>query len=116
MTNNCEKHERFILEGGCPAVAFEEAQVTVPVTVQAGAEAHEVKLSCNGGPHITYNSDVTPGVPCAVSKFTISQRLLVEIPVVFNAEADIGTAHVKFERHEGDSARCECADSKRMGY
>ena len=114
MSNNCEKHERFVLEGGCPAFVCEEAEVTVPFLVRAGAEVRDVDLHCNGNPRITRNSDFTPGVPCAVSRFTVSQRMRVEIPVIFTAETDVGTAHVKFESCDEMQEHCnECPDSKR---
>ncbi|MCL2343252.1 MAG: hypothetical protein FWC62_05070 [Firmicutes bacterium] len=91
-----EKVERFVLMGGCPANVKEEAKVTVPCAVRAFAEVKDVELKCQGEPVVTCNSDEAPGCPGAVSKFTVSQRMLITIPIVFRAEADVGEGHVVF--------------------
>ena len=96
MADRCEKHERFILEGGCPAKAFEEAIVTVPVEVRAFADIGDVDLHCVGDPVITRNSDCAPGCPGAVSKFTIKQKLRVDVPILFGAECNVGEGHVVY--------------------
>ena len=112
---NYEKLERHMMDRGCPARASEEADVTVPVIVRARSDVREVELKCVGEPRITFNSDVTPGRPGAVSRFTVSQRLRVEIPIIFFAEADVGEGHVKYkngERCEGEPERFEDCDCR----
>ena len=98
------------MEDGCPALAHEEALVTVPVKVCAFVDVGDSKLECMGPPVITKNSDKTPGKPCAVSKFTISQKLRVDIPVIFAAEAEIGEGHVDFDQDPpsdpGNNCKC----------
>jgi len=100
------KHEKFIMDSGCPAKACEEALVTVPVEVRAFAEVQEVELTCVGSPVINRDSDVTPGCPGAVSKFTISQKLRVEIPIIFRAETEIGQDHVVYSPCEDQHCNC----------
>jgi len=84
------------LEGGCPTNASEEVTVTVPVTVHAYANCGDIAVNCMGSSVITRNSDSTPGDPGAVSVFTVSQRLRVDIPIGFGADADVGDGHVYF--------------------
>ena len=111
MANGYEKREKFILESGCPADVCEEAKVTVPVTVRAFSEIGDVDLHCCGKPVITKNSSVTPGCPDAVSKFTISQKMNIKIPIMFGADTDIGEGHVMYDLHDNndnDDRDCDC--------
>ena len=108
MDNN-EKVERFVLMGGCPANVKEEAKVTVPVAVRAFAEVKDVELKCQGEPVVTCNSQETPGCPGAVSRFTVSQRMRVTIPIVFRAETEGGEGHVVFSLCPGE---CPCKDKE----
>jgi len=108
MDNRYEKIEKYTLEGGCPTNAFEEAIVTVPVVVHACADVGHVELKCMGPAVITRNSDDAPGKPHAVSKFTVKQRLRVDIPIVFGAKADVGEGYVDFSSSENDPAPCRC--------
>ena len=94
------KHDRH--EGGCPARVFEEARVTVPFTVRAFADVDDVDVRCKGKPEIRFNCDETPGEPGKVSRFTVSQRLRVDIPIEFRADADVGEAHVDFDLHDDE--------------
>lgn len=102
MHNKCEKYEKFSMDGGCPMVAHEEATITVPVAVRASAEWGEAELKCLGAAVVTRNSDLTPGKPCAVSKFTVSQKIRVDIPLKFNAEVELGQEHVEFASLAGN--------------
>ena len=104
---NYEKFERHV-GGGCPTRAFEEAEITVPVIVRAHAEVHNVEIKCMGEPHIKCHSSVTPGRVGAESRFTVSERIRIEIPIDFHAETDIGQGHVKYKHcHNRD----ECPDN-----
>ena len=108
MVNGYEKRQKFILEHGCPANAWEEATVTVPVEVCAFVDVDDAKLKCMGPPVITKNCDHTPGRPCAVSKFTVSQKLRVDIPMLFGMEADVGEGHIDFDSNGDDPCKCKC--------
>jgi len=109
MDKKYEKIDKYTLDGGCPANAFEEVTVTVPVTVRAFADVGHVDLKCMGPAMITRNCDDLPGTPYAVSKFTIRQKLRVEIPVVFGAEADVGEGHIDFPTSGYEPDKCKCA-------
>ena len=107
--NNNEKLERFALTHGCPACVKEEAKVTVPCAVRAFAEVKEVEIKCKGEPCVVCGSQEAPGCSNAVSKFTVSQRIVVTIPLVFRAEADVGEGHVEFSLCPED---CPCKDKE----
>ena len=118
MSYDCQRNERFIMEHGCPARASEIAKVTVPVEVRARSELKEVAIHCMGPAVITRNSDRAPGVPCAVSKFTVSQRLRVDIPLEFTAETDVGEGHVVYglceEEEPGVVPTADCRNDCRI--
>ena len=105
-----EYHMKHIMGGGCPARTSEDAKVTVPVKVSARAEVGEVTIKCKGPAVVTRNSDKTPGMPGAVSRFTVSQRLRIDIPLEFTAEADVGEGHVVYSSCEDRERPCcdEC--------
>ena len=109
MSNKHERHERFLMCNGCPAHGFEEAIVTVPITVGAKSEVNEIEFSCVGPCIIKRDSTITPGCPGAVSKFTVCQKLRVDIPLMFSIDADIGEGHVDFDfdKHDDHCGKCE---------
>jgi hypothetical protein len=86
----------------CPASGFQLANVSVPVTVYPFAEAGAPKTKCCGDAIVTPGKDTCNGRPHGACSFTISQRICVEVPVVFGAKAIIG----------GTTIECECATSK----
>ena len=100
MTNGYERIEKFIHEGRCPAKVHEEAIVTVPCAFRARSEVGDVTIKCVGEPIVTMNSNFAPGCVGKESKFTISQKLRVDIPILFIAEADVGEGHVVFGSEE----------------
>ena len=110
MNNKYEKHEKYVLEGGCPASASEDVNVTVPVTVRAYANCGNVELHCMGGAVVTRNSNDTPGRPDMISKFTVSQKMRVEIPMMFGCECDVGEGYVDFDSSGDpcDRRKCSC--------
>jgi hypothetical protein len=86
---------------GCVAVGCREINVSVPITVKAFGEAGNAVTRCMGEPVVAtgYSSD-SNGKKEACN-FTISQRLQIEIPVIFGARAEAGEASV-------DCECCEC--------
>lgn len=85
---------------GCSAVGYQEVNVSIPVTIKPFGEAGNAKTQCIGGPVITAGISEFHGTPGGECKFTISQKLRVEVPVVFGARAEVGDA----------SVRCGCTD------
>lgn len=90
------------MEGtGCSAVGFQDVNVCIPVTIKPFGEVGNAKTQCLGKAVVSQGCPKCPGKPGEVCKFTISQKLRVEVPVVFGARAEIGEASVD----------CGCADS-----
>ncbi|MBQ7935408.1 MAG: hypothetical protein IJ333_03565 [Clostridia bacterium] len=87
---------------GCPVVGYQDVDVCVPVTIKPFGEVGNAKTQCLGKPVVYPDCDRYPGKPHEVCKFTISQRLRVEVPVIFGARAEVGDALVD----------CGCAEEK----
>ena len=110
MDNRFQEHDRFMFKGGCPCKTSEEVSVTVPVSVSAHADRGNVELRCMGPSVITRDCDRDP---CsATHRFCITQRMRVDIPIKFEAQADIGKECVKFascEKDDDDDEKCKCS-------
>lgn len=81
-------------KAGCLAVGYQDVDVCVPVTIRPFGEAGNAKTKCLGKAVLLPGCDYCPGKPGDVCKFTISQKLRVEVPVVFGARAEVGEASV----------------------
>ena len=111
MINGYEKRENYTIENGCPSVTHEEATVTVPVCVDAYAKYGNISLDCMGPPVITRNSSETPGRPGAISRFTVKQRMRMDIPIIFGMKCEVGEGHVLFDLcDKDDNDDCKCHD------
>lgn len=86
---------------GCSAIGYQDVDVCIPVTIKPFGEVGNVKTHCEGKPLIIQGCDCCPGKTGGVCKFTISQKLRVEVPVIFGAKAEIGEASVE----------CGCTES-----
>ncbi len=86
---------------GCSAIGYQDVDVCIPVTIKPFGEVGNVKTHCEGRPVINRGCEYCPGKPGDVCKFTISQKLRIEVPVIFGANAEIGEASVD----------CGCAES-----
>ena len=107
--DKCDRHDRYILSGGCATRTCEEARVTVPVAVRACAVPGNVEIRCHGPAVINRNSNVCPGVPNGCTIFTISQRIRMDIPVEFKAELELGDSCVQFATGENEPD-CGCGN------
>lgn len=102
MENEFEK-DKDMDKVGCSAAGFQDVNVCIPVTVKPFGEVGNAKTQCIGKAVVSSDCDHCPGKPGGVCKFTISQKLRVEVPVVFGARAEVGEASVD----------CECAEEAR---
>lgn len=92
---------------GCEAVGYQDVNVCIPVTIKTFGEAGNAKTQCLGKAVISSGCDMCPGKPGGECKFTISQKLHVEVPVVFGARAEVGEASVECEC---DKVASDCDD------
>lgn len=88
-------------KAGCSAVGYQDVNVCIPVTIKPFGEAGNAKIKCLGKAVVSSDCDKCPGKPGEVCKFTISQKLRVEVPVVFGARAEVGEAAIDCGCAEG---------------
>lgn len=98
-TNGYED-EKTADKTGCPAVGYQDVNVCIPVTIKPFGEAGNVRTQCLGNPVISSKCDTCSGNPGGVCKFTISQKLRVEVPVIFGAKAEVGEAVIDCQQKE----------------
>lgn len=91
LKKDCEEKN----EVGCSAVGYQEVNVSIPITIKPFGEAGNAKTQCMGRPIITSGISEFHGKPGGECKFTISQKLRVEVPVIFGARAEVGDAAVR---------------------
>lgn len=89
-------------EPGCPAMGCQDVTVCVPVTIKPYGQVGNAKVQCLGQPIVRSGCDLCPGNQDGVCQFTISQKLRVQVPVFFGAQAEAGKA----------SADCGCDNSE----
>ena len=107
MSNNFEATTQHIKdEVGCSAVGYQDVDVGIPITIKAFGEVGNAKTQCLGKSILSSGSDVCLGKPGKVCKFTISQKLRVEVPVIFGARAEAGEAIIECGCTEKTDSRC----------
>ncbi len=97
-------------ENTCPTTAFQLVDVCVPVTVIPFAHAGTPKTLCCGEARVNPGKDECCGRPNGTCTFTLSQKICVEIPVVFGAKAVVGATSVECEKV---STKNICKDCKK---
>lgn len=91
---------------GCSAIGYQDVNVCIPVTIKTFGEAGNAKTQCLGKAIISSGCDNCPGKTNDVCKFTISQKLRVEVPVIFGARAEVGKASVDCDY----AVNCGCSE------
>ncbi len=84
----------------CPALGFQDVKVGVPVEIRPFAKVGRVKTDCIGKPVIERDGKPCEGRPKEVCKFTISQKIRVEVPVIFGAKTEVGEAVIDCKRNK----------------
>lgn len=98
------------LENGasCPAVAYQEVDVCVPVTVTPYATVGDVRVRCCGAPMVSAGAASCAGTEGGTCSFTVSQRVCVAVSVAFGARAQTGAYRVNCgETGSGSCPSCE---------
>ncbi|MDO4200344.1 MAG: hypothetical protein Q4D57_06315 [Clostridia bacterium] len=86
-------------EETCPVLGFQDVTVGVPVEIKPFAEVGKVKTECMGKPTVRRGTTNCEGRPGQVCKFTVSQKIRVEVPVVFGAKTKVGEASIDCKHH-----------------
>ena len=100
-----ERHDDFGTGEICDTKAKQSATVCVPVTITPFAKVGTISTECCGRPMISTKHEHCKGIENGSCKFTISQKIKVEIPVEFGANTTVGGTFVecdcdKDEHHE----------------
>ena len=90
---SCEKQYNYEAEV-CPALGVQDVVVGVPVEIKPFAKVGRVKTECMGKPIIKRGTKECEGKPRCTCKFTVSQKIRVEVPMVFGAKTEIGEAGI----------------------
>lgn len=91
---------------GCSAVGSKEVNVSVPITIKAFGEVGNARTRCLGRAVISTATDTPLGKVGEVCKFTISQKLRVDVPVIFGARAEAGEASIDCGSGLGSCSSC----------
>lgn len=86
----CEEKEK----AGCSVTGYQDVNVCIPVTIKPFGEVGNAKTKCLGNAIVSADCDKCPDKHSDICKFTISQMLRVEVPVIFGARAEVGDAAV----------------------
>ena len=81
-------------EETCPVLGFQDVTVGVPVEIKPFAHVGKIKTECMGKPVIKRGTTSCEGKPGQVCKFTVSQKIRIEVPVVFGAKTKVGEAGI----------------------
>lgn len=84
------EHDEKMDKNGCPTVGYQDVNVMVPVAVKPYANVYPPRIKCCGAAVVTTSNHEYRDRCDTVCCFTISQKIKVEIPVVFGAKAEIG--------------------------
>ena len=79
----------------CPAVGYQPLTVCVPVTVTPFAQAKSSTIFCCGDPIVKQGCEKCEGTVNGHCNFTLSQRIIVAVPVDFGATTTVGSASVQ---------------------
>ena len=96
MFENEEMKETCCPENNCVAKAHQVANVCVPITITPFANVGGIKTECCGKPVVSFKP-VCKGIENGSCKFTVSQKIKVEIPVEFGANTNVGGTFVECE-------------------
>lgn len=81
-------------EAGCPAIGYQDVTVCVPVAIKPFGQVGNATVQCLGKPTVLPGCSHCPGKSETVCKFTISQKLRIQVPVIFGARAEAEEASV----------------------
>ena len=89
-------------EETCPVLGFQDVTVGVPVEIKPFAQVGKIKTECMGKPVVKRGTTNCEGKPGQICKFTVTQKIRVEVPVVFGARTKVGEASIEC-KHQGCS-------------
>ena len=89
----------------CPVTTYRTVDVCLPVSIKPSATVGTIITRCCGDAIIVSGSNVCEGIPNATCDFTITQKVCIEVPVVFAANSIVGDAHVLCDDPRADGCQ-----------
>lgn len=77
-------------KGGCKKTGYQYADISVPIDLKPNATIGDIKSECCGEPCV-YCKENHTGTSCEI---TITQKILIKIPVEFNVIACVGEEQI----------------------
>lgn len=113
-----ERHDEMRYdEERCDTKALQTATICVPVTIAPFAKVGTIVTECCGKPEVSQRHTKCKGIENGSCKFTISQKIKVEIPVEFGANTTVGGTFVECEcTAPKDDTDCEDKDEHHEEY
>lgn len=78
----------------CPAVGYQKAEVSVPVTIRPFTNVGDAITKCCGDAVIIPEHHPCMGEKNGVCMFTIHQTICVEVPIEFGAVTTVGDTYI----------------------
>ena len=94
-----------ILQGdhtACPLMGHHEVEICLPITIKPYAKTGPIKTKCCGAAVIRPGVKSCEGIKDGECCFTITQKLRVDIPIVFGAKSMTGDSYVCCSKHDTD--------------
>ncbi|MGM9936144.1 MAG: hypothetical protein ACI38A_02260 [Candidatus Ornithomonoglobus sp.] len=94
--------------GTCPVHARHETTACVPVSICPFADPGPMTVENCGAPVVRCGGEPCCGVVNGRFEFTVSQKMKINIPIIFGADIAVGTAYI----HNGQTTACingECS-------
>lgn len=76
----------------CEVIAYQKADVCVPITVKPDVTTGTITTICCGTPEIKQGSQCSGGA--TECSFTVTQTVCVKVPLTFGADATVGQAGI----------------------
>lgn len=89
---------------GCPTMGYQDVNVCVPVTIKAFGEVGNATTKCLGKACIISGCDPCISGSGDICKFSVSQKLRIEVPIIFGARAEAGEAIIDCDC----DCNCDC--------
>jgi hypothetical protein len=91
----------------CSGTGYQAVSVAVPISVVPFAKTGTTVTKCCGTPNIKKGTDIGVGAKNGKCDFIISQKIIVEIPVSFGADAVVGDTFVTDLKASSEEILCE---------
>lgn len=100
--------------GTCPVNATHETTACVPVSICPFAEPGPISIENCGAPVVNCGGEPCCGVVNGRFEFTISQKMKINIPIIFGADVAVGEAYVNSGQTtgciNGECCTCNCSE------